>query len=210
MPVVRFETVDALEQGAFHRLPVLPLIPRVRLENGVGAGEKVIALEAFEILLRIVQPVGMVDAQSVQLAVGEHAEDQLVRRREDVFSLHAQRGEIVDVEETPIVDLVGGDAPERQPKGLVVEQAVKQVEALRVAGLAVEQGDCLFEELEDRGAAVDQGEQAALDDLFFALPLGEPGRVRFNGGREMAHGCQDALILCQGGRVGRQTPLQLL
>ena len=41
--------------------------------------------------------------------------------------LHAQAGELVDVEEAAVVDLVGGDAPEREPVGLRSMQRVQLV-----------------------------------------------------------------------------------
>ena len=57
---------------------------------------------------------------------------------EDVLALHAQGGQVVDVEEPAVVDLVGGHPPVGQAVALVLEQVVQQVEAPRVARLAVE------------------------------------------------------------------------
>ncbi len=68
----------------------------------------------------------MVDAQAVDLAAGDEIEHQPVRRVEHLGALHAQRGQLVDVEEAAVVDLVGGDAPVGQPVGLLLDQFVEQ------------------------------------------------------------------------------------
>ena len=67
------------------------------------------------------------------LPSAQQPQDQLVRGGEDLRLLHAQGGQFVDVEEAAVVDLVGGDPPVRQAIGLLVEQVVEQVEAVRVA-----------------------------------------------------------------------------
>jgi len=48
----------------------------------------------------------MVDANGVDLARLEQFQNEAMRGFEDARILHAQRGEIVDVEEAPIVDVV--------------------------------------------------------------------------------------------------------
>ena len=77
----------------------------------------------------------------VSLPFAQELEDQRVRGGEDLRALHAQGGQFVDVEEAAIVDLVGGDAPERQAIRLLVEQLIEQIEAVRLVGVAVEQRD---------------------------------------------------------------------
>ena len=69
----------------------------------------------------------------------DHAEDQPVRRLEQLRQFDAQPGEIVDVEKAAIVDLLGRDAPERDPVGLFFEQPMQPAEAVRTAGLP---GEC--------------------------------------------------------------------
>jgi hypothetical protein len=68
--------------------------------------------------VRIGEAVGMVDAQAVRLALRDELHHAPMRRREDVLALGAQAGEIVDVEEAAVVDVVGGHAPEREAVGL--------------------------------------------------------------------------------------------
>ena len=57
----------------------------------------------------------MVDAQPVERAVRDPAEDERVRLGEDLRVLLAQRDQLVDVEEAPVVDLLGRAPPEGEP-----------------------------------------------------------------------------------------------
>ena len=56
----------------------------------------------------------MVDAQAVQHALAQQLEDQPMRVLEQLRQLHAQAGQLVDVEEAAVVDVVGGDAEMRR------------------------------------------------------------------------------------------------
>ena len=111
------------------------------------AGEQIVFLEPLKVLGRIVEPVGVIDPQPVDLALGQQPQDQAVCGLEDLLALHAQGGQVVDVEEAAVVDLVGRDPPVGQAIALMLEQVVQQVEAVRVAGLAVEQRDVSLDEL---------------------------------------------------------------
>src|SRR5215831_18891255 len=71
--------------------------------------------EAFEILLRIEQAIHVIDAQAIEDA-----------------------GELVDVEEAPVVDVVGGNAEIRHAPVLKLDQIVERLPALRVSGTARE------------------------------------------------------------------------
>src|SRR5438067_7401853 len=73
--------------------------------------------------------------------------EELMGRIEHFRQFHPDRREIVHVEETPIVDLLCGDAPESEPIGLIVEERVERVEAARVARCAID----LRHRLLDRG-----------------------------------------------------------
>src|SRR5258708_28221883 len=70
--------------------------------------------------------------------------------------LLAQADEVVDVEEAPIVDLVGRDAPERQAIGLAFEQLMQRAEALGRAGPTV---------IARRGAGEPRGDRRVLREL---------------------------------------------
>ena len=65
-------------------------------------------------------------------------EEQTVRLVEDFRQFHPDRGEIVDVEEAPVIDFLRRDAPESEPIGLIVQQLVERVETARVARRAVD------------------------------------------------------------------------
>ena len=106
-----------------------------------------VLLEPPEVRGWIVKAVGVVDAQPVQLPLGQQPEDQAMGGFEDVLTLHAEGGQVVDVEEPPVVDLVGGHTPVGQAVALVLQQVVQEVEAPRVARLAVEQRHVLLDEL---------------------------------------------------------------
>jgi hypothetical protein len=78
----------------------------------------------------------MVDPQPVDSAPRDQREDQPVRLGEQLGLLDTQRGEVVDIEEAAIVDLVRGDAPIGEPVGLSVEQPVARPKTRRSAGSA--------------------------------------------------------------------------
>ena len=58
--------------------------------------------QPLEVLARIREPVGMVDAQPVDEAVADELEDLRVRDLEDLRVLDAHAGELVDVEEAAV------------------------------------------------------------------------------------------------------------
>ena len=109
-----------------------------RAACGGFADGRVALLQAAEIAGRVVQPVGVVDAQAVHAPLREQLEDQAMGGLEHRLVLHAQRGELVDIEEAAVVDLVGRDAPVRQAIRLRLEQLVQRVEARGLPGRAVE------------------------------------------------------------------------
>ncbi len=86
--------------------------------------------EQVRIAAGIVEAVDVVDAQPLDAAVGDHGEHELVRAREHFRILHAQAGQIVDVEETPVVDLIRRHAPERGP---VMLRGNQRIEPVRIA-----------------------------------------------------------------------------
>src|SRR5690606_41258144 len=95
----------------------------------------------LEIAARVVQPVRVIDAKPVNLALGRPLEHAPVRRLEHGLVLRAQAREVVDVEKAPAVDLVGRDAPVREPIRLTLEQGGPARVALALAGCAVERRD---------------------------------------------------------------------
>ena len=72
----------------------------------------------------------MIDAQPGDLAGAQQLEGFVVDGGEHLRLLDANGGEVVDVEEAPVVDLLGGHAPERQAVRLIGEQCFQPVEAV--------------------------------------------------------------------------------
>ncbi len=70
-----------------------------------------LGLQLLEILRGIVEAVGMIDAQAIELAVAEQFQHQSMRGLEHRLVLHAKRGEIVDVEEAAVVDVIRRHSP---------------------------------------------------------------------------------------------------
>ena len=56
-----------------------------------------------------------------------------MRRLENLRQLHPDRGEIVDVEEAPVIDFLRRHSPEREPISLVVQQRIERIETARIA-----------------------------------------------------------------------------
>ena len=75
----------------------------------------------------------MIDPQSVDQAPVHQVEHQSMAGFEYRVLLHPQRGEVVDVEEATVIDLVRGHPPEGGAVALGLDQ---QVQALRVGGVA--------------------------------------------------------------------------
>ena len=92
-----------------------------------------------QIGFRVEQAVDVIDPETVDLARLEHAQRPRVRMLEHRRELHPEAGQIVDVEEAPVVDLVLGDAEERDPPELRGNQPV------HLAPVAIERVDPLVD-----------------------------------------------------------------
>ena len=106
---------EVVAGGAFHR-PFLAqrLVARQDLlDHQIEALAGRLGAQAAKVAVGVEQAVDMVDAQPVHRAVGQQAEGKPVDVVEHLGQLHAQAGEVVDVEEAAIVDVVGGDAEMR-------------------------------------------------------------------------------------------------
>jgi hypothetical protein len=93
----------------------------------------------------------MVQSNAGDVALCHQVQEQCMGGGEHARILHAQTREIVDVEETPVVDLVEGRPPVGQPIRLQVQQLVQTVEALRHPALPVDLGDGVIDVCADRG-----------------------------------------------------------
>src|SRR6516165_2657722 len=91
-----------------------------------------------------------------------------MNRVENFWLLDPNRRQFVDIEEAPIIDLVGGNAPEAQAIGLVLQQPFKPIEAARVAFNAVNFCKRYVNGCADIGAGFGQRRETTLD--HFLLP----------------------------------------
>ena len=83
------------------------------VEGPGAAGTKIV-----DIGLGVEQPVDMVDTQTVQSAILDHRQDAGMGMTEHRRQLHAHAGQVVDVEEAAIVDVVAGNAEVGDAPGL--------------------------------------------------------------------------------------------
>jgi hypothetical protein len=121
---------EAVAGRAVHRpvLGQLLVVGEDLLHHDPAPGED--AGEALEVLARVGKPVRMVDAHAVDAAAPGKAPREGVRRVEHHLVLDAHPGEVGDLEEAPVVDLVGSDAPVGQAIVLPLEQPVQRERVL--------------------------------------------------------------------------------
>src|SRR5579871_4251005 len=110
----------------------------------LAKGGRYAVLQALEILHGIVQAVWVVDAQAIDFSLRDQRENQMMRRLKNGSILHANGRKVVGVEETAVVDVVGGHAPVCQPVGLHLDQLVKLFETWRVRRVAIDDLDRLL------------------------------------------------------------------
>src|SRR5262245_37958224 len=77
----------------------------------------------------------MVDPQPVDDAVAEQHEHERVHVLEDFRQLDPQAGEVVDIEEAPIIDVVAGYAKVRGAPVLLRDESVERAPHAVVVGL---------------------------------------------------------------------------
>ena len=144
-----------------------------------------VALKAVEIAGRVVESVGVVHPQPRHLPFLYQLENEPVRRLEDCRVLHPYSGQIVDVEEPPVVDLLSCDAPVGKPEGLAAQKVVQKVEALRLAFNAVENRDVPFYVAPYLRAFPVKIRQTPFRDLLLPVPLGHKLRRGLRVGRQV-------------------------
>ena len=154
-------------------------------------------LEALEILLRIVEPIRMIDAYPVHLALAQQTQDQPVGGGKHFKFFHAQRGQLVDIEETPVVDLFRGYTPVTETIDLGLQQSVQQIKTLRLARRTVEERYRVLQKGSHRRVRLGQRCQAPLDDFLFTLALGYSGWISLAAQRQVANSGENAVVLCQ-------------
>src|ERR1051325_5318768 len=97
------------------RLGPLPIADRLMIGAALARHQAAHALDIIEVSLWIKEAVDVVYAKARDEPALDEAKDYLVDGSEDRALFDADGGQLVDVEEAAIVDLVGGDAPEAEP-----------------------------------------------------------------------------------------------
>ena len=144
-------------------------------QHETGAARKAL-LQRLEIARRVVQAIGMVDAQAVDHPGRGEVERKSLRRLEHFLPLHAQGRQFVDVEKAPVVDVVGGHAPVRQSPGLGFDQRMQRV----ALAFAVQMGYGSVDGIAHGGLARCPAGKATLEQFLVARALDQgllPGRV---------------------------------
>src|SRR4051812_10942840 len=98
----------------------------------------------------------MVYAQPRHASLLQQAKDNFVYGCEDGTLFYADGGQLVNVEEAAVVNLVGGDPPVRQTIRLFGEKLLQAVEAARVVPPAVQLRERLMNGVTRLLAALDQ------------------------------------------------------
>ena len=158
----------------------------------------------------VVKSVGMVNTQAVHLTVRDQAKYQSVRGLEDIFALHGERGQVVDVKESAVVDLVGSHSPVREAVALILEQVIQKREAVRVARAARKASHVAVDKIPDRLAFRGQRRQPALDHFLLTLAFRNFFGLGIRAAREVAHGRRNTLVLDEGRILGTQGLFQIL
>ena len=156
-------------------------------------GQRGLGLQVLEIAQRVEQTVGVVDADSRHQRFLYQVERDAVHDAEYFRALHPDCGQVVDVEKSAIVDFVGGNAPKTQAIGLVIQDFLQSVEAVRVSFAAIDDGQYFLQTSAHGITVLDQGGQTAADDLFLALSFPDFGQVSVLTQREMRDSGENAL-----------------
>src|SRR6185437_4181984 len=119
----------------------------------------------LEILLRIAQPVRMIDANAIEDACIKPLENAAVRSFENVPALDAQPHQRVDIEEAPVSEFLVRGAPVGEAVVLFVEQRVEQVD------VAVDGLDRLADVIAYIAPLFARARQQPVDDGLIAMPL---------------------------------------
>ena len=118
-------------------------------------------------------------ARRVTAPLADQLEEQPMRRVENLRQFHPDRGEIVDVEETPVIDFLRRHPPESEPVGLIVQELIERVETARIARRAVDLRDRFLDRLLHLRRFLAAPLQPALDDFLFARAFRDAFRIGF-------------------------------
>src|SRR5215472_17182023 len=138
-----------------------------------GIGRAASVLKESKVLFRFEEAVRMIDSQSGHKTALHQVEDKGVHGREDLRILRTNGGEIINIEEPPVVNLIHGDAPIAQPVGLTVEQSLQAIKAVRIAALTIQLAQSGLDGLRHLGTSGGELAEPPLHDFLFALPFAD-------------------------------------
>lgn len=78
-------------------------------------------MEAGEVGGGIAEAVGMIDAEAMDVTSSEELGDEAMGGFEDGGIFHADAGEVCDIEETSVIELLEAGSPEGEAVTLLVE-----------------------------------------------------------------------------------------
>ena len=146
----RYDVEEAIASRAGHG-PVLRRFPRRQyfFDDHVERCTRHL-LKALEIGGWIKKAVWVIHPDARNLPLGNEPLQQDMCRIEDRRFLHTESDELVDVEESPVIDFVRGRTPVREAIRLALEQFVQHVIAGRAADNAIDDGNVFYGSGHDR------------------------------------------------------------
>src|SRR5258707_6462936 len=84
------------------------------------------------------QSVNVIDANAGDGAVAHHLEEPLMDRRKDLWIFDPDRGQLIHIEKTPIIDFLGSDSPIAKSIGMPAQQLRQIVDRSRMADTNLE------------------------------------------------------------------------
>ena len=85
-------------------------------------------MQAPEVIGGISESIRVIYAQSVHRALLHQPQYEPVRRLKDPFVLDPDAGQVIDGEETPVVDLIASHPPVRKPVRLRLKETMQSLE----------------------------------------------------------------------------------
>src|SRR6202022_326867 len=98
--------------------------------------------QGSQVAFGIEQPSDMVDPQAVERAGAQKAQKKSMCVLEDLGQLHPKPSQLVDIEKTPIVDVIGCNAEVSNPPALEPDEVVQLAPGFQLSGRAIDARHC--------------------------------------------------------------------
>src|SRR5258708_25883146 len=116
------------------------------------------------------QSVNVIDANAGDGAVAHHLEEPLMDRRKDLWIFVPDRGQLIHIEKTPIIDFLGSDSPIAKSIGLRAQQLVQVVERSRMADSTLEVIESSFNRVTNLRQLGTKPSDPSLNNFLFPCP----------------------------------------